>query len=96
MVDLSVPLSGLQASVAQLSASAANIANAETPGYAPVGVEQTTMENGGVAAHQVGLRTSDFAADLVGQTMALANYRANLAVIEAQSRMSKVTLDLIG
>ena len=96
MVDLSVPLSGLQASVAQLSASAANIANAETPQYAPVGVEQTTTENGGVATHQVGLKTSDFAADLVGQTMALANYRANLAVIEAQNRMSKVTLDLIG
>lgn len=96
MVDLSVPLSGLQASVAQLSASAANIANAETPGYTPVGVEQTTTENGGVATHQVGLKTSDFAADLVGQTMALANYRANLAVIEAQNRMSKVTLDLIG
>jgi flagellar basal body rod protein FlgC len=93
MVDLSVPLSGLQASVAQLSASAANIANAET---SPVGVEQTTTENGGVAAHQVSLKTSDFAADLVGQTMALANYRANLAVIDAQSRMSKVTLDLIG
>jgi flagellar hook protein FlgE len=96
MADLSVPLSGLQASVAQLSASAANIVNAETPGYTPVGVEQTTTENGGVATHQVGLKTSDFAADLVGQTMALANYRANLAVIEAQNRMDKVTLDLIG
>jgi hypothetical protein len=62
----------------------------------PVGVEQATTADGGVAAHPVALRTSDFAADLVGQSMALATYRANLAVINAQDRMSKVTLDLIG
>ena len=96
MADLSVPLSGLQASVAQLSASAANIVNAETPGYTPVAAVPSTTETGGVTTREVGLKTSDFAADLVGQTMALANYRANLAVIEAQNRMDKVTLDLIG
>ena len=37
----------------------------------------------------------DFGADLVGTTMALANYRTNIAVLKVANRIALDTLDLI-
>jgi hypothetical protein len=39
--------------------------------------------------------TVDFAASIVEQKMAVADFRANIAAIKAQDRMTQATLDLI-
>jgi hypothetical protein len=87
MSDLSIPISGLQTSIAQSTASAANIVTAQS------GDEPAPA---GYSSYPIGIKSSDFTSDLVTQTLALANYRATLAVISAQNAMDKSTLDLIG
>ncbi len=93
----SISLSGMQAAAAQMNASASNIANMRTPGYAAVGVAQNTDAGGGVTTHTVSLAMPpDLAADMVSQHSALMAYKANVIALNAQDNLLKVAFDLIG
>jgi flagellar hook protein FlgE len=91
MDAMAISVSGLKASAAQFEASASNAVRPSLP-----------LTSGGSSGSNsappppLSMSGLDFGADLVGMTMALANYRANLAVIGAESRMTKATIDLIG
>ncbi|HTP75487.1 MAG TPA: hypothetical protein VMJ73_00800 [Rhizomicrobium sp.] len=86
-IDISV--AGLRAASTQFETAAANVVRDSTP---PSSVAQT----GSNPPPPLSLAGADFGADLVGTTMALASYRANIAAIKVAEQMSKVTLDLIG
>ena len=86
-----ISLSGLKASAAQFERSATNVVRDGVP------VANAVSANpGGNPPPPLSMSGLDFGADLVGMTMALANYRANIAAIGAENRMAQVTVDLIG
>jgi len=91
MDAMAISASGLKASAAQFEASARNVARASVPPTSDSSTGST-----GSPPPPLSMSGLDFGADLVGMTMALANYRANLAVISTENRMSKATIDLIG
>jgi hypothetical protein len=91
MDAMAISVSGLKASAARFEASESNIVRA--------GIPLTSGGSPGPSSSPpppLSMSGLDFGADLVGMTMALANYRANLAMIGAENRMSKATIDLIG
>ena len=78
---------GLRASAEQFTAYAADI------------VRQTTAATSPATAGSSGPLSSgpdNLAADMVGQMVAVANYRANISALNAADRMAKITIDLIG
>jgi flagellar hook protein FlgE len=77
--------------MAQFEASASNIVRASVP-LASVGSTGSSSS----PPPPLSMSGLDFGADLVGMTLALANYRANIAAIKAEDRMWKSTVDLIG
>jgi flagellar basal body rod protein FlgC len=91
MDAMAISVSGLRVSTAQFQASASNIARASIP----IATDNSASPAGSPPP-PLSLAGTDFGADLVGMTMALANYRANLAAISAENRMSRATIDLIG
>ena len=91
MDAMAISVSGLKASAAQFEASASNVARAIIP--------PTSEASSGTSSSPpppLSMSGLDFGADLVGMTMALANYRANLAAISTENRVPKATIDLIG
>lgn len=86
MDAISISLRGLETSAAQFTRSAAETVRATTP------------QTPGQAASSAGPAQppGDLAQGLVGQMMALVNYRANIRAIDASQQMFKRTLDLIG
>jgi hypothetical protein len=89
MDAMATSVSGLRASAAQFEASAVNVVRATQPGA-------NDPSGGANPPPPLSMSGMDFGADLVGMTMALANYRANIAAIDVEARMSKATVDLIG
>ena len=73
---------GLQASVSQFNSFAADAVQSQAPSAAG--------SSGALA------RSANFEADMVGQMMALASYRANARALKAADDMAKATIDLIG
>ena len=91
MSAIDVSLSGLQAASTQFETAASNIVRASIP--------PSSSAPGGGSVNPpppLSLAGADFGADIVGATMALANYRANIAAIRVAEQMTKATLDLIG
>jgi ribosomal protein S6 len=83
MNSMAISLGGLRASMAQFQASASNIVQARIQNN-----QATTLK-----AQATGQR--DFAHSIVQQRIAVSNFRANIAAINAQDKMTKATLDLI-
>ncbi len=88
---MAISLSGLRANAAQFETSASNIVRASLPA-----AHDAAPSQGGNPPPPLSMSGLDFGADLVGMTMALANYRANIAAIKVEDRMWKSTVDLIG
>lgn len=74
---------GLQAAASQFESYAADTVRATAPA-APQGSAGPLALGGNLVA------------DMVGSVAAMANYRANLAVMKTADSMAKVTIDLIG
>lgn len=81
MDAISISLRGLETSAAQFTRSAVETVRATTSG--------TVRPTGA-------LPQGDLTQGLVGQMMALVNYRANIRAMKASQEMFKSTLDLIG
>ena len=90
MSAFDISLSGLRASSAQFERATSNIVRASIPT-----LSDTASSPGGSPPPPLSLAGVDFGADLVGATLALANYRANIAVLKIADRITKDTLDLI-
>ena len=79
---MTISLRGMETSAAQFTRAAADTVRDSLPVGAP--------------ASAASLSTGDLNADIVGQMIGVASYRANLRAWEAADRMNKVTIDLIG
>jgi flagellar hook protein FlgE len=94
---LSIAASGLAAAQAQLAATADNIANADTAGYAARRVDLVEL-SGGVGVGVSG-ETRGGEVDLAKESVNLATervlYRANAAVVRAGDRMMGTLLDMM-
>jgi flagellar hook-associated protein FlgK len=93
---MSIGLSGMDAAMRQLGASAHNIANAQTPGFRRQIVLQQTQGEGGVGtsltqAAQPGERLAE---DLVQQMSASYSFKANLRVVQTQDQLLGSLLDI--
>jgi flagellar basal body rod protein FlgC len=86
-IDISV--AGLRAASTQFETAASNIVRDSLP---PASGAQGSSN----PPPPLSLAGADFGADLIGATMALASYRANIAAIKVAEQMTKATLDLIG
>ena len=103
MDALGPALSGLNAASAGLALQASNVANQRTPGYQARQVELSAQPAGGVAVQGVasdpapavpGGSNVDLATEAV-QGLALdVMYKANLKVVQAESKRMQATLDL--
>ncbi|HEY2033892.1 MAG TPA: flagellar basal body protein [Rhizomicrobium sp.] len=93
--SLLTAVSGMQAASLQMQAAASNVANAQTPSYQPVAVQQTAQSGGGVRASLVKSPPTDLPAQLVSGIEASTAYRANFAVFGAMGRAYKSLLDII-
>ena len=102
---LTTALSGLDTSTLQISVSAFNVVNANTPGFQPLGVKTVTQVLGtqstgqgtlaGVTAEVVqGTGSVDLAGEIVNQTLALNTYSANAAVISTADELIGTLLDI--
>lgn len=89
---LATSLNGLNASRARALASANNLANLHTPGYAPIRVEG---EAGTVAQTGQG-DTVSISQEAVNLLKEEKITKANAAVIRTADEMSKTTIDIIG
>jgi flagellar basal body rod protein FlgG len=91
----SIALSGMNAAQAQMSASAHNIANANTVGFRRQLVVQSPQAEGGVATalERANLEGSALEADVVAQLQAKGYYMANLAVFKTSNRIAGLLLD---
>ncbi len=91
MSAFDISLSGLRTSTAQFETAASNVVRASVPP-----ANNTPASSDSNPPPPLSLAGTDFGADLVGMTMALVNYRANIAAIKAEEQMTKATVDLIG
>ena len=83
------PPTTLVEAVRQATAPFPDPAAAEAAGYVPMQGCVSGPQDGAMGLHYVN-------ADLVGQMMALANYRANARAWQAANRMMDITVNLIG
>ena len=95
MSSSSIALSGMRAAELGLSASAHNIANADTPGFRKQVLLKEEREDGGVDARPARLPTEGeaLAEDLVLQKRAAYSFVSNLRVIQTHDRMVGALLD---
>jgi flagellar hook protein FlgE len=98
MLKLStIAASGLQAAQTQLTASASNIANAQTAGYTRQAAALQAQPGGGVLARLVPVATTSgptLEADMVAQLQAKNAFMANLAVFKTQDKLAGSLLSL--
>jgi flagellar hook protein FlgE len=87
---IATALTGLNASVSRLNASAGSIANAQTSGYVPQGVAAPSLPAGVSASPNV-----DLATEMVNQLTALHAYRANLETIRTADDMQAELLKVV-
>jgi flagellar hook protein FlgE len=92
----SIGLSGMNAAMRQLGASAHNIANAQTPGFRRQLVQQQTQAEGGVSTRLTQAAEPDehLADDLVQQMSASYSFKANLRVVQTQDQVLGSLLDI--
>jgi flagellar hook protein FlgE len=101
-----IAISGMAAASTRLAASAHNVANATTPGFAPARADQVEISGGGTAARvSYGAPPSDanaetasgvdLAEEAVNQLAAGIAFAANAAVLRASRSMSKSLLDVM-
>jgi hypothetical protein len=83
MDAISISLRGMETSAAQFTRAAADTVRDTLP-----------ASTGSVSPAT--LSTGDVNSDLVGQMMAVANYRANARAWQAANRMMDITVNLIG
>lgn len=102
---LTTALTGLNSSALKVNVSAFNVVNANTPGFQPLSVKNTTQVlatqstgNGtpaGVVSKIVqGTGSVDIASELVDQTVAAINYAANATVISTADDLVGTLLDI--
>lgn len=108
---ISIGLAGLQAAETRVAIRAQNVANMNTPGYAPLSPVQTATAVGPTVR---AVRAADarppaafmpegltpagadtLAADLVDMRVAAAAYGASIAVIDTSSEMMDALLDVV-
>ncbi|WP_165219733.1 flagellar basal body protein [Affinirhizobium pseudoryzae] len=78
-------LSGMQAQMTRLSATANNVANVDTTGYSRLSAQFSTDPSGGVAAHVSEVdpaQGADPGGDMLALTEASIGFSANAAVFE--------------
>lgn len=84
-----IALSGLAAATARLTASAANIANAQTPVYQPNAAVPLPADAFLAFPH------FDLATEMIAQMTALHAYRANLETIRTADAMQSELLRIV-
>ncbi|MED5618512.1 flagellar basal body rod C-terminal domain-containing protein [Ideonella sp. BN130291] len=91
-----IGLSGMNAAMRQLGASAHNIANAQTPGFRRQQVLQQTLADGGVrvSVAQAAEPGEHLAEDMVQQMSASYAFKANLRVVQTQDQVLGSLLDV--
>lgn len=108
---ISIGLAGLKAAETRVAIRAQNVANMNTPGYAPLSPVQTSTAVGPTvrAAKATGARppaafmpegltpggADSLAADLVDMRLAAAAYGASVAVIDTSNEMLDTLLDVV-
>ncbi len=110
MGSLSIASSGLAVASTQLVVSAHNVANANTQGFVPAGVEVRERPSGGAEAridlgrpeHAVEAdrallapSRSDLVAETVNQSAAATLYRANLASLRTAQETDQALFDIV-
>lgn len=101
-MNLSIPTSGISASVSRLAVAAHDIANVNTPGYRQSIPLQAESQGGGTSLISLSQNTSTTAADsdtdLATEMTELKtsehSVKANSAVIKVQNRMMGALLDI--
>lgn len=93
---MNIALSGMLAETTRLSATASNVANAHTPDYQPLRVEQQATEGGGTVATVRPLVVTgvDMAEQMTDLVQATHGFAANMAVFETASDMMRTLYDL--
>jgi flagellar hook protein FlgE len=105
-----IALSGMRAAELRLGTSAHNVANALTEGFQPLAVASSEAPGGGVESRVVPandpavesridaavLAGGDLAGELVGQAMAAAAFRANLASLRAADELVQSLVQVRG
>ena len=82
----------------RLTASASNIANAQSMGYAPVRAEQREIAGGGVAARiePSGAADVDLTDEMVGMLIAKLDFQANAKMLETIHKLDRRVLETLG
>ena len=92
----SISLSGMDAALVHLGASAHNIANLNTDGFARQEVSQSTTNGGGtLATVSASGPGNNLATDMVQQLQAKNDFLANLSVFKTSDQMIGNLLDTI-
>ncbi len=96
MDALSIASTGLQAAGAQLSVTANNIANADTPNYKPRRADLVELSGGGVGVGSISEKSGevDLPTEMVNLIKEKSLYNANAAVVKTADRMLGSVLDL--
>lgn len=96
---LGTAAAGLAAQSTRIQVSAHNIANANTPGFAPQQVTLAEAPGGLRAIVEPGPDPAsgvDLATELIDQLSASRAYEANLAVLRSESERVDALLDVVG
>ncbi|MEM6851150.1 MAG: flagellar basal body rod C-terminal domain-containing protein [Pseudomonadota bacterium] len=100
---LAIAASGLSAASTRTAVRAQNVANVLTPGYAPLGVEQTATSAGVRAearplapASAVAVGGVDLVTELVDLQAAKRAFQASAAALRTADEQSKELIDLLG
>lgn len=89
-------ISAVNTASLQIAAAAGNIANATTPGYQSLRVDQATTAGGGVGVAGVTeTGEPDLLDDYVTLMEASASFKLNLKMLKAQNETLGTVLDLI-
>jgi flagellar basal body rod protein FlgC len=100
-VTAAIAVSGLTTASTRLQVSASNVVNADDSGatpFVPTRATAVSLPSGGVrallspAAPGTGV---DLIGEMVDQMMAMQQYKASAAVLSADDRLQKSTLDLL-
>ena len=101
-VTAAIAVSGLTTASTRLKVSASNVANMDDSGpqpFVPTRVAMVSLPSGGVRAQLSAAPPGagvDLAGELVDQMMAMQQYKASAALIAADDRLQKSTMDLLG
>ena len=101
-VTAAIAVSGLNTASTRLQVSASNLANMDDAGpqpFVPTRAASVSLPSGGVQA-QLSSAAPGTGVDLVGemvdQMMAMQQYKASAALIAADDRMQRSTMELLG